>query len=199
MRFTIYLLCVLLLLTAGNALAREKTPDMMDFAARASAAFNPPESGSLTVMSSTYDRIYNLGAVDAQCGAEAIDSENDGMYYDLYCLQVDDTNPIELVLDAGGTNIADTVLTLYCALFDPLNPELNVVAFDDDSGEATLSALTAAHDIRLDPGQEYWLVISTYGADMTGNYLLQKSSNVYDCGAVANDRASWGSIKGMYR
>ena len=197
MRFTTSMLCIMLVLAAGTVQAMEKRPDMVNAAAKTS--FNPPESGSLTAASGTYDRIYNLGAVATDCTGEAVDSANNGMYYDLYCLQVDDTNPIELILDANGTNIIDTVLTLYCSPFDPVQPELNVVAFDDDSGEGTLSALTAARNIALAPGQEYWLVISTFGANMTGDYVLQKSSNVFDCGAVANERATWGNIKGMYR
>ncbi len=197
MRFATSIFCLFLILTAGSALAREKTLDTMNAAAIAS--FAPPVSGSLTAASGTYDRIYTTGNIDAQCGAETTDSANDGMYYDLYCLQVDDYQPIEMILDASGTNIIDTVLTLYCSPFDPLNPDLNVVAFDDDSGMDTLSAFTLSHGIRLVPGEEYWLVISTYGANMTGEYLIQKSSNVYDCGAVANEETNWGSLKGMYR
>ncbi len=165
----------------------------------AKSTLNPPVAGSLTTSSGTYDRIYTSGGVDAQCGAEAFDSANDGMYFDVYCLQVDDNNPIDLILDANGTKLADTVLTLYCSPFNPTQPQLNVVAFDDDSGESTLSAITAAQNVRLVEGQEYWLVISSYGANMTGDYVIQKSSNVYDCGVVTNERATWGAIKGMYR
>lgn len=197
MRFTNFLLSIFLLVGAGTALALEKTPDLINVPAKAS--FSPPVSGTLSEISGTYDRIYTHGMVDAQCGAEAFDSVNDDMYFDVYCLQVDDDQPIELVLDAAGTDIIDTVLTLYCSPFDPLNPDQNVVAFDDDSGETTLSAITLADELALVEGQEYWLVISTYGANMTGDYLLQKSSNVYDCGAVANERASWGAVKGRYR
>ncbi len=197
MRFATFILFLSLLLVAGSALAVEKTPDILDITARAS--YNPPASGTLDSNSGTYTGVYTVGLADGQCGAETIDSSNDGVYYDVYCLQVDDSNPIELVLDPVGTDIMDTVLTLYCSPFDPLHPEENVVAYDDDSGEATLSALTADQNIVLQEGQEYWLVISAYGADMVGDYLVQKSSNVYDCGLVANEETSWGSIKGMYR
>ena len=40
---------------------------------------------------------------------------------------------------------------------------------DDDSGVATLSAITAASQVALQPGRQYWLVISSYGAGMTGD------------------------------
>jgi hypothetical protein len=197
MRFKTFLLGLALIFATSSALAVEKKPDLMNVVAK--ATLTPPVAGSLTTSSGTYDRIYTSGGVDAQCGAEAFDSANDGMYFDIYCLQVDDNNPIDLILDANGTNIADTVLTLYCSPFNPTQPQLNVVAFDDDSGESTLSAITAAQIVRLVEGQEYWLVISSYGANMTGDYVIQKSSNVYDCGVVTNERATWGAIKGMYR
>lgn len=197
MRSITTLLCFLAVLAAGSAQAFEKKPDLANAAAGKSLVGSV--SGTLTTASATYDRIYNSGEVDAECGAPVLDSANNGMYFDVYCLQVDDHNPIELVLDANGTNITDTVLTIYCTTFDPSRPELNVVAFDDDGGQGTLSAFVPADNIRLFEGQEYWLVISTYGARMTGDYVLQKSSNVFDCGIVANEKASWGSIKGMYR
>ncbi len=197
MRFMTTLLITTLLLTAGTALAREKTPDVRDTAA--AATYNSAIFGTLTTASGVYDRIYNQGNISTQCGAEALDSANDGMYFDVYCLQVDDRNPIELVLDADGTEITDTVLTLYCSPFDPSQPDQNVIAFDDDGGVGTLSAFTSAQNITLEPGHEYWLVISTYGAGMTGNFVIQPSSNVFDCGAVANETASFGTVKGLYR
>ncbi len=198
MRITTSLLCILLIFTASTALSQEKSADVLDV--RADKSSNGSlVAGSLTTISGTYDRIYTMGQVDANCGAETSDSANDGMYYDVYCLQVDDTKPIELVLDASGTDITDTVLTLYCNPFDPMNPDQNVIAFDDDSGVAVLSAITASKQVALEMGQEYWLVISTYGAGMTGNYLIQKSSNVYDCGVVATESTTWGAVKGMYR
>ncbi len=197
MRFTTSLIIGLLLATAGTAQAREKKVDLTEISAK--AGFNSPTAGSLTAMSPTYDRIYATGLANAPCSTPTLDSANNGMYYDIYCLQTDDTNPVELILDINGTNIIDAVMTLYCTPFDPMQPDQNVVAYDDDSGVATLSAITVSHSVVLEPGQEYFLVISTYGAGMTGDYVIQKSSNVFDCGAVANGHANWGSLKGQYR
>jgi len=201
MRFTTFLLVGLLLFATGTAVAREKTPDVINAAANTIVvtSTNPPIFGLLSSQSGTYDRIYNQGAIDTQCGAEVLDSVNDGMYYDILCLQVDDNQPIELIVAAEGTDIIDTVLTLYCSPFDPLFPDQNVVAFDDDSGLNTLSAFTLSDNIVLSPGSEYWLVISTFGANMTGNYVIQPSGNVYDCGAVGDEDTSWGAVKGLYR
>lgn len=187
----------LLALAVGPAPAAEKMPDLVNVAAEPS--WNPPVSGSLTTLSGVWDRIYNLGDVAPGCGAEALDSANDGMYYDLYCLQVDDNQPIELVLDANGTNIIDTVLALYCDPFNPEDPTAGLIAYDDDGGVGTLSAFSAADGIVLQPGSEYWLVISSYGAGMTGDYVVQASSNVYDCGSVSREATSWGTVKGLYR
>ena len=121
------------------------------------------------------------------------------MYYDVICFQTDSYDPIELNLDINGTDLADAVLTIYCSPFDPLHPDQNVIAFDDDSGLGTLSAITLDMNVALIPSTEYWAVISTYGANMTGDYALQRSNNVFDCGIVTNDAASWGALKGMYR
>ena len=107
--------------------------------------------------------------------------------------------PVEIIVDPTLTTISDTVLTLYCDPFDPMAPALNVVAYDDDDGMGTLSALTASDDIRLVPGREYWVVVSTYGAGMYGSFTVQLSDNAAPCGGVAVDGATWGDLKGMYR
>jgi hypothetical protein len=155
-------------------------------------------SGTLDGSSPIYDRIYGT-TVDAACGAQVFDSLNDGMAFDIQCVEVMDTNPIAIILSSDLTTISDTALTLYCDPFDPLAPSLNVVAFDDDDGIATLSALSESDDIRLVPGLKYWVVVSTYGAGMYGNYTVQLSDNVFPCGGVASEGTTWGGIKGLYR
>jgi hypothetical protein len=183
-------------LLAGPAAAGEKQPDKRDVAP--DKAYTLSFSGSLTAVSGTYDRIYT-GAVDASCGAPANDSMNDGMAFDMICIEVSDTQPIELIVDPATTFLTDTVLTLYCDPFDPGSPGDNVIAFDDDDGVSTLSAITAADDVRLTPGQEYWLVISTYGAGMYGDFAIQSSDNVFSCGDVPLERTTWGAVKGQFR
>ena len=196
MRLITILLSILLVLAAGTALAEEKAPDTREVAVPATKSFELPVGGTLDETSGAYDRIYTKGAMSLQCDAESFDSVNDGMYYDLHCLQVDDYQPIELILDG---DIIDTVMTLYCDPFDPLHPEQNVVMFDDDSGVGTLSAISTDMNLHLQPGQEYWLVVSAYGANMTGNYSVFSSGNVFDCGTVADVKTNWGTMKGMYR
>ncbi len=196
MRLISTLFSIALVLAASVALAEEKAPDTRELAAPTAKSLELPLSGSLSATSGAYDRIYTTGSVSLECSAETFDSVNDGSYYDLHCLQVDDYQPIELILDG---DVIDTVMTLYCDPFDPLHPEQNVVAFDDDGGVGTLSAIAMDLNLHLQPGQEYWLVVSSYGASMTGDYTVFSSDNVFDCGTVAEVRTNWGTIKGMYR
>lgn len=178
------------------ALAGEKALDAFDIKPRLTSF--QVLAGTLDASSPTYDRIHGT-AVNAACGAPALDSLNDGMAFDIFCIEVIDGAPVEIVIDPSQTNVADTVLTLYCDPFDPLAPSLNMVAFDDDDGVGTLSALSAADDIRLVPGREYWVVVSTYGAGMYGSFTVQLSDNAFPCGGVAVEGATWGDVKGLYR
>jgi hypothetical protein len=189
-------LIMMSLALALPAMAAEKALDAVNI--KSGIASFQTFSGTLDGSSPIYDRIHGT-AVDANCGAPMFDSVNDGMAFDIQCVEVIDTNPIEIILDPRLTNISDTVLTLYCDPFDPLAPSLNVVAFDDDDGMATLSALAVPDNIRLVPGLKYWVVVSTYGAGMHGSYTVQLSDNVFPCGGVASEGTTWGGIKGLFR
>lgn len=184
------------LMLALPAAAKEKALDAVDIKPRTTGF--QPLAGTFSASSPTYDRIYG-GAADAGCGAPAWDSLNDGTPYDIFCVEVTDTGPIEIIVDPAVTNIADTVLTLYCDPFDPLAPAANVVAFDDDDGVGTLSALSVSDDIHLVPGLSYWIVVSTYGAGMHGFFTVQLGDNILPCGGVGIEATSWGGLKGMYR
>lgn len=189
-------LIMMSLALALPAAAAEKTANAVNV--KAALTGFQTFSGTLDGSSPIYDRIHGTTA-DPGCDAPVLDSLNDGMAFDIQCLEVIDTDPIEIILDPAATDITDTVLTLYCDPFDPQAPSLHVVAFDDDDGMATLSALSASDDIRLVPGLKYWLVVSTYGAGMHGSYTVQLSDNVFPCGGVAIKGATWGDLKGMYR
>ena len=160
-----------LMLGAPAAWAVEKAPDLLNTTPQ--TGFKSILQGTLTASSPTYDRPYGDG-VSLDCDAPLMDSANDGMYLEIFCIKSTDSNPIELVVDAAGTNIIDTVLTIYCRNFDPSNPLGNAITFDDDGGEGTLSAITRDDGVILTPGLTYWAVLSTYGAAMTGNYLSSR-------------------------
>jgi len=193
-----YLPVLLLALTLGafSAMAEEKVPDLMDSTSK--VGFHSVLQGSLTPSSPTYNRAFG-NEVSNECNAPLIDSANDGVYLEYFCVKSTDSNPIELVVEAAGTNIIDTVLTIYCMNFDPSDPLGNAIAFDDDGGEGTLSAIARSDGVVLTPEHVYWAVLSTYGANMTGNYLIQASPNLVTCDAVPTAGTSWGALKATYR
>ena len=78
----------------------------------------------------------------------------------------------EVISFTGG----DTTITLYCDPFDPGNTLTNVVAYDDDDGVGTLSAFTAADGIALQPGNTYWLIMSTFSGGVTGDFQIDCTS-----------------------
>jgi hypothetical protein len=185
-------------LAAGTSLAvpTEKIPDLANVTPQ--AGLKSILQGALSGNSPTYDRPYGT-EVSLDCDAPMIDSANDDVYLEIFCLQSVDAYPIQLVVDAAGTNITDTVLTIYCSNFDPSDPLGNAIVFDDDGGEGTLSAITFDDGVILTPGRIYWAVLSTYGATMTGNYLLQASENLATCDAVPVASSTWGALKATYR
>lgn len=193
-----YLPVLLLALTLGaaSAMAEEKVPDLMDSTSK--VGFHSVLQGSLTPSSPTYNRAFG-NEVSSECNAPLVDSANDGEYLEIFCVKSTDSNPIEMVVEAAGTNIIDTVLTLYCVNFDPSNPLGNAIVFDDDGGEGTLSAITRSDEVILTPEHVYWAVLSTYGANMTGNFLIQASPNLVTCDAVPDTPTSWGALKAIYR
>jgi len=185
-----------LMLASSFSLAGEKISDIQDSTTK--AGFHSVLQGSLTVNSPTYDRAFGTEG-SSDCDAPFIDSANDGVYLDFFCVKSTDSNPVELVVVSAGTNIIDTVLTIYCQDFDPSNPLGNGVAYDDDGGEGTMSAITREDGVVLTPDRTHWAVLSTYGASMTGSFLIQASPNLVTCDAVPAAASSWGTLKAIYR
>lgn len=130
-------------------------------------------SGSLTAASPTWDRIFG-SAVDLTCNAAMSDSSNDGQYYEEIPIQVTATENLEaeVISFTGG----DTVIALYCDPFDPANPGLNAIAYDDDDGVGTLSAFVAGDGITLQPGNTYYLVFSTFSGAVVGDFTINFTS-----------------------
>lgn len=184
------------MLAASFAVAGEKASDFRETTAK--VGFHSVLQGSLTENSPTYNRAFGQ-EISSNCDAPFIDSANDGVYLEYFCVKSTDANPIELVVVSAGTNIIDTVLTLYCQNFDPTNPLGNGVAYDDDGGEGTMSAISREDGVVLIPDRTYWAVLSTYGASMTGSFLIQASPNLVTCDAVPAAASSWGTLKATYR
>lgn len=118
-------------------------------------------------------------------------------HYDVYCIQVSDTQPIE-IWTAPTDGQFDTVLYLYCDPFDPMNSTENCVTVDDDNGDGLLSYIGAITTITLTPGLNYYVVVCGYSASSLGNYLIQTSDNVGLC-PVAADEVDWSTLKSLFR
>jgi hypothetical protein len=70
------------------------------------------------------------------------------------------THTVETTGSSGFTN-DDTFMAIYSPSFDPANPTANLVACDDDSGDALLSQLT----IELNTGDRAVAVVTSYYAE----------------------------------
>lgn len=189
-------LLVALMLVAGAAIADEKGIDNQN--ALPNSNSRGVISGTLDENSSTYDRIYS-GLLSLDCASGVVDSGNDGTYFELFCFEVSDSEPIEMICDPALTTIGDTYFTIYCDPFDMAAPELNVVLTDDDGGEGLLSAYTAADGLTLTVGNTYFLVVTTYAPGNVGDFAITTSDNIIECGTVATELGSWDSLKADYR
>jgi hypothetical protein len=182
MKPVVVLLCVGLV--AGLALAQqpldseklqarsiEGTPREVSFAP--GTVLSDTYSGELTSSSPLWDRVY-LCNVSPTCAAACSDSSQNGEYYDVIPIQVTAVENLECAVTAS--TITDTTMFVYCDPFDPTNPLTNVVAWDDDDGTGNWSAFTAADGVQLQPGQTYYLVLSTFSPAVTGTFTIDFTS-----------------------
>ncbi len=195
MKFVNVLIIAMMLLSC-TALAGEKISDTQNALPNLSTL--SVLAGTLDENSPTYNRIFG-GAVSLDCNSVVSDSGNDGMYFALFCIEVNSSDPIEMVVDPGSTDLDDTIMTIYCDPFDPGAPEVNVISYDDDGGEGFLSAFTIEDNITLTPGNTYYLVLSTFSAGDMGDFAINTSDNVSECGTVPTEASSWDSLKASYR
>ena len=192
----ILLTTLVLALLVGTAFAELKRPDVRDATMQEGSRI--VITGTLDSNSPTWNRGFNnVDGPDPNCGFLLTDS-SDGQYYDLICITSTDDNPIEVIVDAAGTTIGDTHMELYCDPFDPNSPLANAVFSDDDDGDGLFSAFLAADNLVLNPGTNYWLVLTTFSPGDAGDFAINTSDNVVLCGGVANESRSWSEIKGLY-
>ncbi|MEE4273192.1 MAG: hypothetical protein V2I67_16075 [Thermoanaerobaculales bacterium] len=155
----------LLIVVAGFAGADVKEPDTVDYMVMIEADSTP---GNLDG-SNTFDRRF-LVTYDGTCAAASSDSSNDGVSYEVFPIwsTVDEALEAEVVLGS----LSDSVLFLYCDPFDPMNPEVNLVAWDDDDGAGFGSAFTPADGYMITANTQYYLVVTGYGNASLGDYTL---------------------------
>ena len=129
----------------------------------------------------TYDRIFG-GGTDNTCNLSVTFSGTGvGVNYAI----VEFFSPTGGLWDgvevnAGGTTIGDTTMTLYCDPFDPANADQNVVVYDDDGGSGLLSAITAADGVMLQANTSYFIVLGTFGPGDVGAYQLDFAGDVQE-------------------
>ena len=116
--------------------------------------------GRLDADSATMNRVRGqLGVVhDAACGLDAPASYNDDVPYTAFWIETPIDGSITARAVAEDTEI-DTVLSLYCDGFDPMQPRMNLVAVDDDAGGYPHAALS---DVPLQAGARYYVVVASY-------------------------------------
>ena len=187
---------IALMLVAGAAMAGEKAIDSQN--ALPNSDSRGTLAGTLDENSSTYDRIYS-GSLSLECASDVVDSGNDGTSLEIFCFQVSDSDPIEMICDPALTTIGDTYFTIYCDPFDMGNAAANVVFTDDDGGDGLLSAFLVEDGVTLTVGNTYFLVVTTYGAGNYGDFSISTSDNIIECGTVATEMGSWDSLKADYR
>ena len=130
-------------------------------------------SGELTSSSPLWDRVY-LCNVSPTCAAACSDSSQNGEYYEVIPIEVTATENLACAVTAS--TITDTTMFVYCDPFDPATPLVNVVAWDDDDGAGNWSTFTAADGVTLQPGQIYYLVLSSFTPAITGTFTIDFTS-----------------------
>jgi len=196
MKTMLTLFCILLLATAVQA------EDLLKVDNLDAVPSNPARieiAGSLDDTYPTWHRWRgtDYSQVSLECALEMTFEYSSDPYFDVFCVQVTDTEPIQ-IWAAPTEGQFDTVLYLYCDPFDSENSTVNCITVDDDNGDGLLSFIGAITTVTLQPGEQYWLVLCGYSPSATGNYLIQTSDNVELCG-VATESHDWGTIKSLFQ
>jgi hypothetical protein len=138
-------------------------------------------SGSFDISDPTWNRIIGT-STDPACAATSVDSSIDGQYYEAIPIFVTATENLaaEVTAFTGG----DSVIAVYCDPFDSLNPATNLVAYDDDGGVGFLSAFVDADGVQLNPGNQYWFIMTTFTNAVIGDYDIAFTSPTVTVGLV---------------
>jgi len=190
-------IALLLILVAGLAMAADdKIIDTQDHVMDSPGRIQI--TGTLDENSPTWDRGYGFDDPSLDCMFELTPAYFTGQFYDMICITTTDNEPIEIVVDPDATTLHDTTLHIFCEAFDPAQPLVNCLYFDDDGGDGLYSAIILDF---LPPGHDFWLILSNYGSgdpDDIGDYVINTSDNVELCGGVAVEGKTWSAVKGLF-
>ncbi|MBC8412882.1 MAG: putative metal-binding motif-containing protein [Nitrospira sp.] len=148
---------------------------VMGFTISASAALSI--NGELSKTSEVWDRVKHTPlSVSPACGVTSPGlSWNKAVPYKVYVIESE--TDIILKADMAGSTAFDSMLMLYCA-FDPIKPEMNLVASDDDGAGYPHAGLTS-RNIQLAANVRYYLVVSAYSSFQPyGTFTLSLGSGI---------------------
>lgn len=157
---------------SGFADVSEKTIDTQDYSMP--AGDRSDTTPGVLDGSNTYDRAWDV-TYDGTCTATSLDSGNDGSSYEVFAFYTPVAENLDALVTLG--TLSDSVMFVYCDPFDPANPDVNLVAWDDDDGDGLASAIIPADGVAIDADTTYFLVIAGYGATALGTYTLDLGGN----------------------
>ena len=132
-------------------------------------------SGLVSIATPTWTRVFSTADADPECGMTSLVSGFDPLPYVLTRIEATGTADVdlELAVIGAGTDIEDTTLAVYCAQFNPEDPQENLLAYDDDDGDGALSAFSASDGVTLTPGEIYVVVLSPFNLQNPDDWNYQ--------------------------
>ena len=121
--------------------------------------------GHLGVFSPHYDRAFSSFRDFGCSGVPTNDSAQDNMPYRSIPFKAGNYGFLDVNVQREATTIADTTLALYCGSFDPENPGMSMIAYNDNGPEGLLSAFEPSTGVTVSPNNTYYLVLSTLQGD----------------------------------
>lgn len=170
MKKLMFVLCVVALVAApsiGSAAVSEKTTDTRNYQV-SPVSRSDSVSGNIDG-SNTFDRVYSV-TYDGTCNASSSDSSQNGVGYEVFAFHTTVAENLDASTTDGG--LGDSVMFVYCDPFDPANPDLNLVAWDDDDGAGLMSAITPADGVAIAADTTYYIVITGWSPTDLGAYTL---------------------------
>ena len=152
---TLLVLLVLLATAVGNVAAQDpggKGPAAEMPSQVVGPLLGPTVNGTLDGSDPTFTRPQNSPTVTVNC-ASAWTPSAGGFRYEAHAFHVTNNSPIQVEVNAAGTSIADTFLSVSCQPFNATAPTVNGVITDDDDGAGLLSAIALADNVTLTPGK----------------------------------------------
>ena len=155
--------------------------------------------GSITINDPTWDRPTPTGTTpDGTCNVPAADSLNNNVHHDVYYIRgAFGADFLDATIDSLEPNPIDfdPMAVVYCGVFDPNQPLVNVIDIDDDSNGYPNTLIFAEDNIDLD--QVYTLVVSSYSnhpPSQFGDYVITLRPGLYFSTACQPDFDGDGSL-----